>query len=116
MTFKRHALKAKLLSSVKSGLRSPLVSIRRKFIVAIPTAHDREKGVNAIVVEAFTPKGKGGDTVGNATSPREMLSSSSRYPFCAAGTWPMTVPLTTTLHFTLPHSLQFLGIFLHPSA
>lgn len=82
--FKRRVLQAKLLSGgvAPGGFRSSLVSIRRKFIVAISTAHDREKGVNAIVVEAFAPKGKG--RLLGMQQVREMSSSSSsfsRYPF-----------------------------------
>lgn len=45
MMFKRRVLEAKLLSTSEApgGFRSSLVSIRRKFIVAISTAHNRER-------------------------------------------------------------------------
>ena len=60
-----------------SGFRSLLVSIQRKFIVAISTAHNREKGVNAIVVEALSVRRERDETPLEMQQVRKMLSSSS---------------------------------------
>lgn len=106
VVFKRQVLKAKLLSSGErpDGFRSSLVSIRRKFIIVISMAHvnDREKGVTALLIEAFAPKRKGWDVSENATSSRDVFFFYFFFfffslSFCVVGTWPMMTLWTITL-------------------
>lgn len=97
--FKRPVLKVKLFCGATGGFRSPLVSIRREFIVAIPMVHDREKGADTIVCRyvRIEKRGGGEEAPLGTQQVREMPFLFSRYPFVSlelGQSWPPRRPLS----------------------
>lgn len=113
--FKRPVLKAKLLRGT-GGFRSPLVSIRREFIVAIPTCSRPWKGREHDRLSMRPHRGEMEERrLWWTQQVREMLSS-SRYPFVSlelGQSWtPRRTPVScSVLSLSLSRPLYFRSVY-----